>query len=73
MSSSPGVVHETLGEGAKQHEVALGHGDEGVAETVEPEAYAGSLADVYMIAVKAREIRVDQAAAGYTLRRWPRR
>ena len=41
----PGVVDQPLGERGWQHEIALGHGDEAVAQAVEPELGAAALAD----------------------------
>ena len=41
----PGVVDQPLGERGRQHQLALGDGDEGVAEAVEPELGTAGLAD----------------------------
>ena len=41
----PGVVDQPLGERTRQHQLALGHRDEGVAQPVAPEAGAAGLGD----------------------------
>ena len=41
----PGVVHQPLGQRRRQHQVAFGDGDEGIAQTVIPEPRAAGLAD----------------------------
>ena len=39
------VVDQTLGQGMGQHQVTLGDGDEGIAQTVKPELCTPGLAD----------------------------
>ena len=45
----PGVVDQPLGQRWRQHQVALGHGDEGVVQAVIPEARAAGLADALVM------------------------
>ena len=41
----PGVVDQELGQGARKHQLALGRGDEGIAQSLEPEPDLARFAD----------------------------
>ncbi len=46
------MVDQPLGRRVRQHELVLGHGDESVAQTVEPELHAEDLAGPTAMPVK---------------------
>ena len=50
------MIDQPLGQRTRQHQLTLGHGDEGVAQPVEPEPRAGGLADFTMEVSNARDV-----------------
>ena len=50
------MVHQPLGQGVREHQLALGHRDEAVAQPVVPELRAAGLADPAMEIGQLHEI-----------------
>ncbi len=51
-----GVIDQPLGERPRQHQLALGHGDERVAQSVEPELRATGLGDAAVMPVQFHDM-----------------
>ncbi len=57
-----GVVDEALGKRAGQHEIALGHGDEGGAQPMEPKPCPRRLADIDVMVTDTLQVSVRTRA-----------